>query len=99
MFNEISSDELKDKFASGEELHILDVRETDEFATGHIPGALNIPVGLIPVKIDELDKNKEWLVICAAGVRSATVAAYMTHHGWTATNVAGGMNMWTGEVV
>lgn len=98
MFNEISAADLQQRLAAGEKLHVLDVRETDEFATGHIPGALNIPTGLIPVKLDEIDKTKQWYVICLSGGRSATVAAYLTHHGWEATNVTGGMIEWTGEV-
>lgn len=98
MFEEISAKELQQRLAAGENLHVLDVRETDEFASGHIPGALNIPTGLIPVKLDEIDKTKQWYVICLSGGRSATVAAYLAHHGWKAANVAGGMMAWTGDV-
>jgi rhodanese-related sulfurtransferase len=98
MIKEISAFELKNMMESGEAPNILDVRETHEFREGHIPGALNIPVGLIPVKTDEIDKNKPWYVICLSGGRSAAAVQYLSAMGWDATNVAGGMSLWTGEI-
>jgi rhodanese-related sulfurtransferase len=98
MIKEISAFELKNRMATGESPNILDVRETSEFREGHIPGALNIPVNLIPVMTDQIDKNKSWYVICLSGGRSAAAVQYLSALGWDATNVAGGMSMWTGEI-
>ena len=98
MIKEISAFELKSMMESGESPNILDVRETHEFREGHIPGALNIPVNLIPVMTDEIDKSKPWYVICLSGGRSAAAVQYLSALGWDATNVAGGMSLWTGEI-
>lgn len=97
-FNEISAEELKKMIESGQQPNILDCRETFEYASGHIPGSLNIPVSLIPLKADSLDKSKEWHVICLSGGRSAMVCDYLARAGWKVTNVAGGMSEWTGDV-
>lgn len=98
MYNEISAEELKKRLESGNEVRLLDVREPYEFAAGHIPGALNVPVSVLPLRTGEIDKDGEWLVICHAGVRSAMACEYLSAFGWKVTNVAGGMCEWTGEV-
>lgn len=98
VFNEITAHELKELVEAGKAPHILDVREADEFAAGHIPGALNVPASLLPVKIGEIDKSKAWHVICLSGGRSAMAVQYLAGMGWDVTNVAGGMSAWRGEV-
>lgn|SRR5690606_5615121 len=98
MIREISAFELKNMMDAGRAPDILDVREPDEYAAGHIPGALNIPLGLLPVMTDEVDKGKTWHVICHSGARSAVAVQYLAGLGWNAVNVAGGMCFWTGAV-
>ncbi|TFE01839.1 rhodanese-like domain-containing protein [Jeotgalibacillus sp. R-1-5s-1] len=80
------------------ELNVIDVRETDEVKTGKIPGAVNIPLGLLEFRKQELDKSKEYVVVCHAGGRSAQATQYMEDQGYQVTNMTGGMNNWQGPV-
>ncbi|GAA4478863.1 rhodanese-like domain-containing protein [Enteractinococcus fodinae] len=73
---------------------ILDVRDPYEFDAGHIPGALNIPLDQLPLRIDELDPDTDYFVICRTGGRSARATQYMEMHGYSAVNVAGGCGAW-----
>ncbi|CYW57478.1 TPA: rhodanese-like domain-containing protein [Streptococcus suis] len=76
---------------------LLDVREVDEFASGHIPEAINQPLS----QIDQFkgDKNKHYLIICQSGMRSQRATDYLTSQGYQAVNVQGGMNAWTGDII
>ncbi|WP_339838705.1 rhodanese-like domain-containing protein [uncultured Flavobacterium sp.] len=89
-------------FLADENAVILDVRTDDEFNSGKIPGALNIDIykgqGFIYM-LDELDKNKNYYVYCAAGGRSAQAFAVMNQLGFEkAYNLLGGMSEWSGPV-
>lgn len=77
-----------------ENAHILDVREPYEFDAGHIPGAINIPMEQLPIRIEELDPDTDYYVICRTGGRSARATPYMEMHGYSAVNVAGGCGAW-----
>ncbi|MFE6863579.1 rhodanese-like domain-containing protein [Nocardia sp. NPDC057668] len=73
---------------------LLDVREDDEWSLGHAPGAIHIPMVDVPARLDELDYDSEIYVICRQGGRSIQVVQYLTHIGFDATNVSGGMVAW-----
>lgn len=73
---------------------LLDVREDDEWAAGHIDGAQHIPLGDVPSRMDELDPDAQLLVICHAGGRSQRAAAYLGRNGFDVSNVSGGMLAW-----
>ncbi len=78
---------------------IVDVREPQEFTSGHIARAINIPLGQIAARSQELKKYKEKPVIlcCASGARSARAAAMLRKEGFTdVRNLAGGMSAWRG---
>ncbi len=78
---------------------IIDVREPEEFAAGHIPGAQLIPLGTLDDELDNLDKEQAYLLVCRSGNRSGQAAKLMTDQGFTEVkNLRGGMNSWTGEV-
>lgn len=77
-----------------DDAHILDVRDPYEFDAGHIPGAINIPLDQLPLRIDELDPDTDYYVICRTGGRSARATPYMEMHGYSAVNVAGGCGAW-----
>lgn len=94
----MTSQEVQQRLQQGEKLNIIDVRETYEVATGKIPSATNIPLGLIEFRMNELDKNKEYLIICASGGRSASAAQFLTNQGYNVTNIHGGMMSWRGPV-
>ncbi|HKR50223.1 MAG TPA: rhodanese-like domain-containing protein [Pseudonocardiaceae bacterium] len=76
---------------------LLDVRENDEWAAGHAPGAVHIPMGQVPQRLEELATacpDRPVHVVCRSGGRSARVTAYLVQAGWDAINVNGGMRAW-----
>lgn len=75
---------------------IIDVRESYEYERGHIPGAKLIPLGQIPKRINEIDKNKNIVVVCASGGRSSKAAGYLGNEGYKVSNMMGGMMAWSG---
>ena len=72
---------------------LIDVREVDEFAAGHVPGAVNLPMSTIGEHLDELPDGA-FDVICQAGGRSARVVQALAARGYDATNVDGGTGEW-----
>ncbi len=78
---------------------LLDVRETWEFETCKIAGAVQIAMNTIPARIEELDDEAEIVCICHHGARSMQVAAFLERHGFTQiTNLTGGMHAWAVQV-
>ncbi|MBV8929756.1 MAG: rhodanese-like domain-containing protein [Mycobacteriaceae bacterium] len=75
---------------------LLDVREDDEWQRGHAPGAQHIPMGDVPARLREINRDAELFVVCAAGGRSLRVAQYLARNGFAPTNVDGGMLAWAG---
>ena len=73
---------------------LLDVRSRAEFATGHIPGALNIHVGELRTRIAELPSDGQIVVYCESGVRSALATSVLLGAGRAASDVRGGMRAW-----
>ena len=75
---------------------ILDVREPDEWAAGHIPGATLIPLGQLAVRAGEVPKDRDVVVVCRSGNRSAQGRDILRAAGLTqVTSMAGGMKAWT----
>jgi rhodanese-related sulfurtransferase len=77
-----------------EDAPVLDVREHDEWVAGHVDGAVHIAMGEVPARLDEVPEGDPLYVICRSGGRSAQVAAWLSHNGYDAVNVAGGMDEW-----
>ena len=73
---------------------LLDVREDDEWAAGHVPDAVHVPMGELAGRLDELPPADTLYVVCRTGGRSARVTAYLNANGWDAVNVDGGMQAW-----
>ncbi|MEU4339693.1 rhodanese-like domain-containing protein [Nocardia sp. NPDC023852] len=73
---------------------LLDVREDDEWQLGHAPGAIHIPMVDVPARLDELEYDADLYVVCRQGGRSLQVAEYLTHIGFDAIQVRGGMVAW-----
>ncbi len=96
---EITTDELLQKVESGEQLHIIDVREDDEVAAGIIEVAKHIKMGEISEHLDELNKTEQYFFVCRGGTRSGKVCAYLEEQGYDVVNVVGGMSEWKGEMV
>lgn len=72
----------------------IDVRETMEYASGHVPGTANIPMGRLASRLDELDPSAPVHLICASGNRSAVTAELLLAQGFDAVNVLGGTSAW-----
>ena len=74
---------------------LLDVREDDEWAAGHAPGAVHVPMMEIPARSDEVPDDRDVVVVCRVGQRSAQVVAYLRQQGWDrVVNLDGGMAGW-----
>ncbi len=87
---------LKARIDRGESVFVLDVREPVEIAIAPFPGATHIPMGDIPSRLTELDPDRETVVVCHHGVRSAQVAMYLARMGFERIlNLAGGIDAWS----
>ena len=74
---------------------LLDVRQPWEYDVCHIAGSLLIPMGQIPAELDELDKNRETVVICHHGIRSRQAGYYLEQAGFNdVVNLKGGVDAW-----
>lgn len=74
---------------------VLDVRERGEWREGHIPGAKLVPLGTLGARLFELDRNKEIVVVCRSGSRSAMAARTLKSQGFgQVSNLDGGMIAW-----
>jgi len=94
-----SLDEIKAKLATGEKLNIIDVREPSEYAFGRLPGAISIPAGELEARLQELDADKEYYVVCRTGTRSDMACGTLSGKGFKhVKNVIPGMTSWEGEV-
>lgn len=89
---EISVEELSRLVDNG--TTVLDVRETDEYVSGHVPGAVSAPMSALADHIDSFDKEEVNYVICQAGGRSMRVCEYLEANGYRVVNVAGGTGAW-----
>jgi rhodanese-related sulfurtransferase len=73
---------------------VVDVRGGEEWARGHIPGALHLPLDELTDRRAELPPERDLLVLCQRGFRSAGAAGRLRQAGFTAVNVKGGLNAW-----
>lgn len=75
---------------------LVDVRETSEWRSGHIPGARHLPLGQLSSRLSELPKEKPIVVQCQSGMRSAMAARTLKQAGFPQVyNLGGGMMAWT----
>jgi glyoxylase-like metal-dependent hydrolase (beta-lactamase superfamily II) len=82
-----------------DDIQLVDVRNPGEHALGTLPGAVNIPVGQLPGRLDELDPARPTVVYCAGGYRSSVAASLLRANGFDdVSDIVGGYGAWT-EVV
>ena len=74
-------------------LCVVDVREDDEWAYGHIEGSQHIPMMEVPGRLHEIE-GEQILVVCKVGARSAQVVGYLVQQGYDAFNLHGGLLDW-----
>jgi rhodanese-related sulfurtransferase len=89
---EIDVDQLDTVLRDGGVL--IDVREAGEYADGHVPGAVLIPMGQLTSRLDELDRQAPVHLICASGNRSGAMADVLAARRFDAVNVLGGTAAW-----
>ncbi|MBP1950344.1 rhodanese-like domain-containing protein [Virgibacillus litoralis] len=97
--NEVTPKEVEKLIEEDNDTVVLDVREDEEVAQGKIPNAKHIPLEKIPHSMNDLDKGKDYVLVCRSGNRSMTAASFMDEHGFKVSNMAGGMMNWDGEVI
>ncbi|MFZ9630003.1 MAG: rhodanese-like domain-containing protein [Ilumatobacteraceae bacterium] len=90
--NEIDVDRLEELLAQGGRL--VDVRETDEYVDGHVPGAVHVALGTVPDRVDVFRGDGPVYVICKSGGRSMRACEFLHQHDIDAVNVAGGTMAW-----
>jgi rhodanese-related sulfurtransferase len=90
--NEVSVDELEAAIAIGARL--VDVRETDEYVEGHVPGAVHIALATVPDNVDAFGGDGPTYVICKSGGRSMRACQFLAEQGLDVVNVAGGTTAW-----
>ena len=78
---------------------IIDVREDKELATVSIPGAMHIPLAMLPRKVGRLDLDGQYVLMCHHGTRSAQATELMLRQGFTnVRNMTGGIDAWATDV-
>jgi sulfur-carrier protein adenylyltransferase/sulfurtransferase len=100
MIEEISATDLKRRMDAGEDIQLIDVRQPEEWAFAKIEGAKLIPLGEILNRMDELDENRETVLHCKAGMRSANAVQALQRAGFKGElkNLKGGITAWSNEV-
>lgn len=82
-------------FAKEKNAIILDVRTPEEFENGHIRGAINLNVDTLREKLDQLDKNRTYIIYCQVGLRGYLANRILRNKGFHVVNLNGGYNLWT----
>ncbi|MFF5995766.1 rhodanese-like domain-containing protein [Lysinibacillus sp. KU-BSD001] len=96
-YETIALNEVEGKMSEG--YIVLDVREPNEFAEGHIPSAQNKPLSALQQEdFSELSKEEKYIVICRSGNRSQTASDILVTEGYDVVNVSEGMSSWTGDI-
>lgn len=93
-YNEIEASDLHEMMAD-QKIQVIDVRNDDEVARGIIPGAVHIPLAMIPVKFESLGGDEPLVFYCHSGIRSAQAAAFVANKGRAhVLNLRGGVLAW-----
>ncbi|MDP9408563.1 MAG: rhodanese-like domain-containing protein [Actinomycetota bacterium] len=79
------------------QVQLVDVREPDEWAVGYIEGSTHIPLGVLPVRLGELDPAVPVVTVCRSGGRAAQAAELLTERGLSASVLDGGITRWQSE--
>jgi molybdopterin/thiamine biosynthesis adenylyltransferase/rhodanese-related sulfurtransferase len=97
---EVTVDQVKQRIAgNGKQIHLLDVREKEEYREGHLPGAVSVPRGFLEMQIEEKvpDRDAEIIAYCQGGTRSLIAAKILKDMGYSnVVSMAGGFGAWKG---
>jgi len=97
----LTPEEFANKREADSNLCVIDVRTADEWETGHLAGAILLPMHTIVRRIGELNPKQETIVVCQRGIRSDFVAQFLLviKNFESVSMLCGGMNAWVGEVI
>jgi len=99
MIQEIDVKTLNEKISNKDNFILLDVRTDSEYFLSNIEGAIHIPMNDIPNKLNTIDKNKEIIVQCKSGKRSAKVCQFLLNNNYeNVKNLKGGIIAWANEI-
>ena len=87
--------ELSEKLKNGKRPLVVDVRQPEEYRTGHIIGAKLIPLSELSRRMKELPKDREIVCVCATGSRSRSATKLLVGEGYNTVNMNGGMMLWS----
>ena len=93
-YGEVTPEEVRARVARGESVFLLDVREPSEVEEWAYPIGVNIPLGELGDRLDEVPCDQTIVVACRSGQRSASAAKALSDAGWTAENLSGGALAW-----
>ncbi|HYH05250.1 MAG TPA: rhodanese-like domain-containing protein [Bacillota bacterium] len=97
----LSAAAVKTKLEQNPDIRLVDVRTSEEYREGHIPGSILLPLDRLTTEAEETlpDKNAEMIVYCRSGNRSATASQSLTEMGYTnVANLTGGIMDWPYQV-
>jgi len=99
MIPSITPKELHTELRGAQPPTILDVREPYELKVSFLRGSVHIPLGELHERLEELDKEVNWVVLCRVGGRSAKATLFLMEHGFThVRNLTTGINGWVKTV-
>lgn len=99
-YQNISAKELNNWLNTGKDILLIDVREPSEFKDGYLKGAVNIPLGQLENRLQEIPKEKDVVVYCRSGRRSAEASGILVKNGYQKVfNLEGGIMNWPFEVI
>jgi rhodanese-related sulfurtransferase len=94
-FPEMTAEQLRRELAGTTPPFVLDVREAWEVAEEAIDGAVNIPLGALGERTNEVPRDRKVVVVCRSGNRSRAATDALDRAGWDAHNLKGGMGAWS----
>ncbi|MBK2402667.1 rhodanese-like domain-containing protein [Erysipelothrix sp. strain 2 (EsS2-6-Brazil)] len=98
MYKTIMTPELESQLGRKVPLNIIDVRDEWEYESGHIDGAINIPLGELNRHYTNLSKEITYHIICLTGHRSQEASRFLADKGYHVVNVMGGMSIYKGAM-
>lgn len=91
----LTPSELHSRLAAGERLQLIDVRSTGEYAAGHVPGAMNLPVEQAEARLDDVSRTDPVVLVCQSGRRACLAHEALEAHRGMLLVLEGGTAAWT----
>lgn len=96
----LTEEQLHDKLKTSENSMLIDVRESHEFKSGHIQGAVNVPLSKLKRRLTEIPNDKELILYCQSGMRSKQAARILQKKKYKGlSHLSGGIASWSGKKI